>query len=439
MHSRQQSFLASEIELFFGLLKGFARSFQAAMSTSGVQHLSLFPKLTEDVVTGIRVFTSVLNKDREKVEIEIGNIRPDMLDDEFAEQFGDGIYRLEAVASDPQRKSPRTLETRQKTVAFGKSPPWLSKAKAVLANAGQLSAEEEEEEGSEQGRPGADRHGRFMEGRDRHRFGEEGGFPGGPDDMGHGGDPFLSRMAGMGHHGSLGGQGSNGAPVVVPVSRDVSVPVAQGLDPDRQQEILDRARKEVREDTKDMTMMSMMMQMMQQQNESSRREAETLRHALSSKSSERSTPDAESSAAMQAALRREIEDLTDRLRKFRAESDDDMRRMRATMDESDRRYRLRIDDLEKENRDLRAELVSARGDVQKTKIEVEVQKLLASSNLPKDAQPDAAARFAQVKSVIEALAPLAGPLFAQVMGSMAGGAPAAEMGAGMAGGALPGT
>lgn len=410
---------------------------QSIMAGSKVEHLTLFPRLTEDVVTGIRVFSCVKDAKGEKIEMQIGSIKPDATSDEFIEQFGDGLYRIEALAISPHRKSPEILETRQYPIAVGRPPTWLSRAKQAARNSGS-DIPGEEGEGDDDAGDDSPRH---------RRLGDRPGRPSADDPMGQlrdplgeEGDPFLSRFGGApGLHGSAGG-----APVVVPISKNgVTVPVAQGLDPERQQEIIDRARKEEREDTKDMTMINLVMQMLQQQQQAAQREAESLRQVLVSGSGGGRGADSEASSAMISALRRELDDVSDRLRKARADADEDVRRMRANMDDSERRYRNRVDELEKENRDLRSELVAARGEVQKTQIDVEVQKMMAASGIPKESQQDVGAKLSQLKMLMDAIGPVAMPLIWKLLSGLTGGAgqglPGGDVMAGAAGGSLPGT
>jgi hypothetical protein len=389
------------------------------MTSGGVRYLSLFPKLTEDVVTGIRVFVSVRDARKEKTEFEIGTIKPDATDEEFIEKFGDGMYRLEAVSMTGSKKSPQVLETLEKAVSVGRPPTWLKGVKQAMRNSGLELDEEDDGEADEEDRRGFD--------PDDHRRG-----------FGHD-DRLSPRDRGMLplDHGFGGGMGSAGGPFVVQVSKNSTVPVAQGLDPARQQEILDQARKEDREDAKELTMMNIIMQMMQQQSQAAAREVESLRQIVASRATSGQEQD---SSTIVAGLRRELEDVSDRLRKVRAEADDDMRRMRSSMDDMERRYRSRIDELEQENRKLRDELVSARGEVQKGKIEVEVQKLMASSGLSKEASQDVGAK---IKSIMEIAGPVLMPLLSQFLSAMssggAGGVAPPSMGGGTTGGALPGT
>lgn len=192
-----------------------------------------------------------------------------------------------------------------------------------------------------------------------------------------------------------------------------------------------------------MTMVNLVMQMMQQQQQAAQREAESLRQVLVSGSGGGRGADSEASSAMISALRRELDDVSDRLRKARADADEDVRRMRANMDDSERRYRNRVDELEKENRDLRSELVAARGEVQKTKIDVEVQKMMAASGIPKESQQDVGAKLSQLKMLMDAIGPVAMPLIWKLLSGLTGGAeqglPGGDVMAGAAGGSLPGT
>ena len=210
---------------------------------------------------------------------------------------------------------------------------------------------------------------------------------------------------------------------------------------EKQQEVLDEARKMAREDLKETSVTQLLMMMMKQQTDDAKADAKFFREMAVSGSSmggaPRRDPQNEAYDQVVSSLKRENEHLEQQLRKVRNDAEDDMRRIRNNAESDARAARQRIDDLEKDLANTRQEVHRLTGDLQKAKIEADVQKMMSSSGL-KESGGDMEKKMAMIKSIIESIGPVALPLLGQIMSSMGGAAPGMPPGD-MSGGSLPQT
>jgi len=410
------------------------------MTNAVASYLPLFPGLTDDVVTGIQVYVNVVDKSGNAIELQIEDCRPDISVAEFNELYGDGMYRIEAVSNGGGSK-PETLESRSYPVAKKLPSRWKSAVREVLLNSGNdLKNEASDSEADPDSESdGFDPMGSLRD-RDRDRD-----IPGrgGPRD----GSSFPSRFSSMRREmdpqDPYSGRESPppGSPYTVQITKDFSVPLASGLPAEKQQEILDEARKMAREDLKETSVTQLLMMMMKQQTDDAKADAKFFREMAVSGSSmggaPRRDPQNEAYDQVVSSLKRENEHLEQQLRKVRNDAEDDMRRIRNNAESDARAARQRIDDLEKDLANTRQEVHRLTGDLQKAKIEADVQKMMSSSGL-KESGGDMEKKMAMIKSIIESIGPVALPLLGQIMSSMGGAAPGMPPGD-MSGGSLPQT
>lgn len=400
----------------------------------------LFPQLRVRDMTGIRVYVTVPTADGDR-QFEVASLSPEASVDKILEEVGDGVYKLEALGASGTNQPPQTLEVREISVARGAPPLWKPRIAAILSGAG-----DQDDFDPEPSRYGRER-GRF-----RDRAPSDDAPPSFRDDFGMGpmgsppgslpGPGFPSSPSVMGR-GGFGLGGDSGDPVVVPLGPDESLPIARGLSPDEQQKRIDEARAERRERLEGSKMMEAVMVMLQQQAAAAEKRAE----AAQQQSNEllRAMVDGRSGPARpeQNLSTSEYRELIEEGRRTRQELENRIADMRRDREDVDRGWRERLAQRENELRQAQLEIYRLTGELEKARIQIQIDKLAAAGGL------DAAAAAAKnpdmpmeeklklVMGFVQSAMPMVSPLIQQFMGG-GGQPPSPGLPGGGGGGDLPG-